>query len=133
MTPTPYSSSYVSNIAIDRCRHVCLIRHGRPRTDDIIAEKCGHDRGLHGLGKGSGTQSSPFSLQLSAIVQFGIWKTPIEHVNLSTTKFLPILFLGQGCGGDDCDSTPRDISLAKATVQSTLDMDAVEKGGQRTT
>ena len=61
---------------------------------------------MYGLGKGSGTQSSNLPLHLSTIVKFGIRKTPIENEKLSPKKFLSILVLGQGCGGDDCDYVP---------------------------
>ena len=72
----------------------------------MIAERRVRDRGLHGLGKGSGTQSSPLPIHLSAILQLGIHKTPIKHEKLSPTKFLPILVLGQGYGGNECSSVP---------------------------
>ena len=91
----PPSSSSVPDIAIARCRHVCLICHGRPRTNDLIAEQGGRDRGLNGLGRVSGTQSSPLPLHLSTILQFIIRKTPIEHEELSPKIILPVLVL---CG-----------------------------------
>ena len=84
-------------------RHCVSLPLGR---HDLIAEQRGRDRGLHSLGKGYGTQYSPLPLHLSATVKFGIRKTPIKNEKLSPTKFFPILFLGQGYGGNDCNSVP---------------------------
>ena len=96
--PSSSSSSPISDIAISRC--LCCpihhIFHGQNHTN-MIADQRGRNQCLQHLGKISETQSIHPPIYLSAILQLIIQKSFIERYKLSSSKFLTILVLGQGC------------------------------------
>ena len=133
--PTSSSSSPIYDIAIYRRRCHCtihLICQSQPRTN-LIADQRGRNRCLKFLGKIS--RSNPLPFLYTSQQSYNSWyKSPLLIVkSCSLQNSLQSSSLVKGAVSMTATWSPSDIFLAKFTVQSILDRDAVEKVDRSTT